>query len=79
MTAKPLRSVPLLALLALVTACNHTSPAPATNPSSQPATPAPATQSSAAAQPQGGGIPQGGGGDHDADNNGGPSDGDGNR
>jgi hypothetical protein len=28
--------------------------------------------------PTGGGIPQGGGGDHDADNNGGPSDGDGN-
>jgi hypothetical protein len=46
---------------------------PAAQPSSQPAPP-PASQSAAPPNP----IPQGNGGDHDADNNGGPSDGDGN-
>jgi hypothetical protein len=46
---------------------------PAAPPSSTPAAP-PATAPAHTANP----IPQGNGGDHDADNNGGPSDGDGN-
>jgi hypothetical protein len=51
-----------------------TAPAPATTPASPPATTAPAPATTAPANP----IPQGNGGDHDPDNNGGPSDGDGN-
>jgi hypothetical protein len=49
-----------------------TPPPPATTPAA-PAAP-PATAPAHTANP----IPQGNGGDHDADNNGGPSDGDGN-
>ena len=48
--------------------------APATTPTSPPATTAPAPATTAPANP----IPQGNGGDHDPDNNGAPSDGDGN-
>ncbi len=43
----------------------------------EPATPSTETQTPAAGA-EAGGIPQHDGGDHDADNNGGPSDGDGN-
>jgi hypothetical protein len=54
-------------------------PAPSTPAAPAPTAPAPApappTMTSPAA---GGGVPQGDGGDHDGDNNGGPSDGDGN-
>src|SRR5580692_1249716 len=56
--------------------------APVTMPTSPPATSAPATTApapvtTAPASPANP-IPQGNGGDHDPDNNGGPSDGDGN-
>jgi hypothetical protein len=54
----------------------HSTPphaAPPAAPATTPAAPA-ATAPAHTANP----IPQGGGGDHDADNNGGPSDGDGN-
>jgi hypothetical protein len=61
------------------------SPAPTTSAPRAPAPAAapPATHTSTSSPPAGppkfgGGIPQGGGGDGDADNNGGPSDGDGN-
>ncbi|HEY6314768.1 MAG TPA: hypothetical protein VIY52_28755 [Streptosporangiaceae bacterium] len=72
---------------------HHSAPAhaPVTTPASPPATtapapsataPAPATTASAPATtapaPPANPIPQGNGGDHDPDNNGGPSDGDGN-
>jgi predicted lipoprotein with Yx(FWY)xxD motif len=50
---------------------------PATAPPAPPATAPPAPPATAPAQPANP-IPQGNGGDHDADNNGGPSDGDGN-
>lgn len=58
-------------------------PAPAPSPSPAPApgpTPAPAPAPAPSPPPpsHAGGIPQGNGGDMDADNNGGPSDGDGN-
>src|SRR5580692_5304313 len=56
--------------------------APVTMPTSPPATSAPATTAPAPATtapaPPANPIPQGNGGDHDPDNNGGPSDGDGN-
>jgi hypothetical protein len=63
--------------------------APVTMPTSPPATTAPATTAPAPATtapapattapaPPANPIPQGNGGDHDPDNNGGPSDGDGN-
>jgi hypothetical protein len=58
----------------------HSAPAHATvtTPPAPPATsPAPPSPTVAAPQPANP-IPQGNGGDHDADNNGGPSDGDGN-
>ena len=51
--------------------------APVTTPTSPPATTAPAPATTAPAPPANP-IPQGNGGDHDPDNNGGPSDGDGN-
>jgi hypothetical protein len=55
---------------------SHSAPAhaPVTTPASPPATTAPAPATTAPANP----IPQGNGGDHDPDNNGAPSDGDGN-
>jgi hypothetical protein len=53
-----------------------TAPAPATT-APAPATTAPAPATTAPAPPANP-IPQGNGGDHDPDNNGGPSDGDGN-
>ena len=59
--------------------------APVTTPASPPATTAPATTAPATTAPAttapaspANPIPQGNGGDHDPDNNGGPSDGDGN-
>jgi|HubBroStandDraft_6_1064221.scaffolds.fasta_scaffold646819_2 hypothetical protein len=61
--------------------------APVTMPTSPPATSAPATNAPATTAPApvttapaspANPIPQGNGGDHDPDNNGGPSDGDGN-
>ncbi len=55
------------------------SSSPPSHPSAPPATTPPAHQNPpTATQPQSTGIPQGGGGDGDSDNNGGPSDGDGN-
>ena len=78
------------ALVALVTACGGSSgtnspPASSTPSSSAPATAqssspqqSPTPQASTSSSSSSGGIPQNGGGDHDADNSGGPSDGDGN-
>ena len=54
-----------------------TAPAQATTPASPPATTAPA-QATTAPAPPANPIPQANGGDHDPDNHGGPSDGDGN-
>jgi predicted lipoprotein with Yx(FWY)xxD motif len=55
----------------------HTAPpAPTTTHTAPP--PPTTTHKTTPAPPAGGGIPQGGGGDGDADNSGGPSDGDGN-
>ena len=71
-----LLALPAAALAVTLAACGG-SPKPASGAHSQPhATPThsvtqPPTQPANA-------IPQGNGGDHDADNNGGPSDGDGN-
>jgi hypothetical protein len=60
-------------LLALVLAgCGGSGSASKTSSTSPPASNAPASGESS------GGIPQGNEGDHDTDNNGGPSDGDGN-
>jgi hypothetical protein len=58
---------------------SHWAPAHArvTTPASPPATTAPAPATTAPASPANP-IPQGNGGDHDPDNNGAPSDGDGN-
>jgi hypothetical protein len=61
-------------VLALVTACGGGSKAAQSPPSHSPA----ASHSSSHAKPKTSGIPQNNGGDHDGDNTGGPSDGDGN-
>jgi ABC-type phosphate transport system substrate-binding protein len=61
-------------VLALVTACGGGSKAAQSSPSHSPA----ASHSSSPAKPKTSGIPQNNGGDHDGDNTGGPSDGDGN-
>jgi hypothetical protein len=61
------------AVLALVTACGGGSKAAQSPPSHAPG----ATHTSPA-KPKSNGIPQNNGGDHDGDNSGGPSDGDGN-
>jgi hypothetical protein len=73
-------------VLAFVTACGASAAThPASSPPSAHSSPAaPATQGGTSAKPSpstspgSGGIPQNGGGDHDTDNSGGPSDGDGN-
>jgi len=52
-------------------------PAPAPPPAAQAPAPAPAPAPKASPPPSNNGIPQNGGGDGDADNNGGPDDGDG--
>jgi len=72
---------------AMAPAVVHTQPSPGTTPAPPaPAAPPPPRPMAAhhapppppaARPPAAGGIPQGGGGDGDADNNGGPSDGDG--
>jgi predicted lipoprotein with Yx(FWY)xxD motif len=54
----------------------HTAPPPPTVTHNTPPPPT-TTHKTTPPPPSGGGIPQGGGGDGDADNNGGPSDGDG--
>ena len=54
-----------------------TTPKPTTTPPASPATTPPAPAATTPAPPANP-IPQGNGGDQDADNNGGPSDGDGN-
>jgi hypothetical protein len=70
MTARRLLVILFGAVIALVTACGG---------ASHPARSHPASKSPAQAKPgSGNSIPQGGGGDHDGDNSGGPSDGDGN-
>ena len=66
--AIPLPTAPAAAVQPTVSA----PPAPSTNP-------APAPMPTESAPPPAGGTPQNGGGDGDADNSGGPSDGDGNR
>ena len=68
-------ALPLLGVVAalIVAGCGGS-----THKSSSSAGSAPATTSGSAPAAQSSGIPQAGGGDHDADNNGGPSDGDGN-
>jgi hypothetical protein len=69
MTARRLLVILFGAVIALVTACGG---------ASHPAQSHPASKSPAQAKSGGNSIPQGGGGDHDGDNSGGPSDGDGN-
>ncbi len=81
MTSRRLITIMFGAVIALVTACGGSSPSPSSHPASSPS-----HSSSSSSSPSGttskqksaGGIPQNGGGDHDADNSGGPSDGDGN-
>jgi hypothetical protein len=80
MTVKRVLMIMSAAVVALVTACGGSTHSAKNPPASTPS--APATAQSSAPQTTGSGgsgsIPQGGGGDHDADNSGGPSDGDGN-
>jgi hypothetical protein len=76
------RRAPMHAAVTTPPASPATTPtaSPATTPSASPAATAPAspaTKPAAPASPSNP-IPQGNGGDQDADNNGGPSDGDGN-
>lgn len=73
MTTKRLLFLLGAGVLALVTACGGGSKAAQSAPSH------PAAAHSSPAKPKtSGGIPQNNGGDHDGDNSGGPSDGDGN-
>jgi ABC-type phosphate transport system substrate-binding protein len=66
-------------VLALVTACGGGgSKAAQSPPSHSPAASHSTSHSSSPAKPKTSGIPQHNGGDHDGDNTGGPSDGDGN-
>jgi hypothetical protein len=60
-------------VLALVTACGGGSKAAQSPPSHSPV-----ASHGSPARPKTAGIPQNNGGDHDGDNSGGPSDGDGN-
>jgi hypothetical protein len=83
MIAKSLLLLGIAGVLALVTACGGSSHASHSHPATTPAPQTSAVQSSPSAAAttgggSGGGIPQNGGGDHDGDNSGGPSDGDGN-
>ena len=71
MTTKRLLFLLGAGVLALVTACGGGSKAAQSPPSHPPASHSPA-------KPKTAGIPQNNGGDHDGDNSGGPSDGDGN-
>ena len=73
MTTKRLLFVLAAGVMALVTACGGGG----SKAAQAPATHAPAAHGSTAKH-RTAGIPQGGGGDHDGDNSGGPSDGDGN-
>jgi hypothetical protein len=73
MLTKRLLFVLAAGVLGLVTACGGGSKA-----AQAPAGHAPAASHSSPARHKSQGIPQGNGGDHDGDNSGGPSDGDGN-
>ncbi len=73
MTTKRLLFLLGAGALALVTACGGGSKAAQSPPSH-----APVAAHSSPAKPKTSGIPQNNGGDHDGDNSGGPSDGDGN-
>jgi hypothetical protein len=73
MFTKRLLFVLAAGVLGLVTACGGGSKA-----AQAPAGHAPAASHSSPAKHKSQGIPQGNGGDHDGDNSGGPSDGDGN-
>ena len=72
MTTKRLLFLLGAGVLALVTACGGGSKAAQSPPSH------PAASHSSPAKAKTSGIPQNNGGDHDGDNSGGPSDGDGN-
>ena len=72
MITKRLLFVLAAGIAALVTACGGGSKAAQSPPSH------PVASHSSPAKHASGGIPQHNGGDHDSDNNGGPSDGDGN-
>jgi hypothetical protein len=68
------------AVVALVTACGGASHSPSSHPASSSSSSSSSASGSGSSSKQkpASGIPQHGGGDHDADNSGGPSDGDGN-
>jgi hypothetical protein len=84
MTSRRLITIMFGAVIALVTACGGASQSPSSHPASSSSSSSSSSSASGAGsgtsskQKPASGIPQHGGGDHDADNSGGPSDGDGN-